>query len=186
MTTQQLSELIHNGETLTVEFKGEERVPLPDRDFIEAIVCLANRPGQEPGYLLLGVEDDGRVTGLHAATASNRRDVLQTQALIASRTRPSLMCRAEVVTVSGKEVLVIEVPSSASPIGTSDGKYLRRAIGGRGKPECLPYHYHEMQSRQADRQLLDPSVMAITGLRWEDLDPLEFERFRRAVRESRG
>ena len=186
MTTHQLSDLIQKGETLAVEFKGEERAPLSDRDLIEAIVCLANRPGQEAGHLLLGVEDDGRVTGLHAATATQRRDVLQMQALIASRTRPSLTCRAEVVSSTGKEVLVIEVPSSASPVGTSDGKYVRRGIGGRGKPECLPYHFHEMQSRQADRQLLDPSVMSIGGLKWEDLDPLEFERFRRAVRESRG
>lgn len=173
MTTHQLSDLIQKGETLAVEFKGEERAPLSDRDLIEAIVCLANRPGQEAGHLLLGVEDDGRVTGLHAATATQRRDVLQMQALIASRTRPSLTCRAEVVSSTDKEVLVVEVPSSASPVGTSDGKYVRRGIGGRGKPECLPYHFHEMQSRQADRQLLDPSVMSIGGLKWEDLDPLE-------------
>jgi len=39
----------------TVEFKGEERAPLPDRDLLEAIVCLANRPGQASGHLLLGV-----------------------------------------------------------------------------------------------------------------------------------
>jgi ATP-dependent DNA helicase RecG len=186
MTTDQLHQLIKEGETLNVEFKGEERAPLPDRDFLEAIVCLANRPGREPAWLLLGVEDDGRVTGLHPSTAATRRDVLQTQALIAGRTRPSLMCRAEVVSLAGKDVLVIEVPGSAAPVGTSDGKYLRRAIGGRGKPECLPYHFHEMQSRQADRQLLDPSALPVTGLRWEDLDPLEFERFRRCVRESRG
>ena len=45
MTTHQLSDLIQKGETLAVEFKGEERAPLSDRDLIEAIVCLANRPG---------------------------------------------------------------------------------------------------------------------------------------------
>ena len=100
MTSDQLKDLIKKGEMLTVEFKGEERAPLSDRDLIEAIVCLANRPGQEAGHILLGVEDDGRVTGLHATTASQRRDVLQMQALIASRTRPSLTCRAEVVTIT--------------------------------------------------------------------------------------
>ena len=34
----------------------------PDRDLIEAIVCLANAEG---GELWLGVEDDGAPTGLH-------------------------------------------------------------------------------------------------------------------------
>jgi ATP-dependent DNA helicase RecG len=55
MTTHQLSDLIQKGETLAVEFKGEERAPLPDRDLLEAILCLANRPGQASGHLLLGV-----------------------------------------------------------------------------------------------------------------------------------
>jgi ATP-dependent DNA helicase RecG len=43
-----------------------------------------------------------------------------------------------------------------------------------------------MQSQQSDRGLLDPSSQVVTSARWEDLDPLEFERFRRSVRERRG
>ena len=43
-----------------------------------------------------------------------------------------------------------------------------------------------MQSLQADRGLLDPSAQVVTAARWEDLDPLEFERFRRSIRERRG
>ncbi|WP_223201952.1 ATP-binding protein, partial [Streptococcus pneumoniae] len=46
-----------------MEFKGEEREALSDGELIEAIVCLANRADDSPGWLLLGVEDDGRVTG---------------------------------------------------------------------------------------------------------------------------
>jgi ATP-dependent DNA helicase RecG len=41
-------------------------------------------------------------------------------------------------------------------------------------------------SLQADRGLLDPSAQIIPGARWEDLDPLEFERLRRCVSERRG
>ena len=63
MTPEKLRELIAEGETLAVEFKGEERAALSDRDLVESIVCLANRPRDEPGWLLVGVEDDGRVTG---------------------------------------------------------------------------------------------------------------------------
>ena len=43
-----------------------------------------------------------------------------------------------------------------------------------------------MQSLQSDRGLLDPSAQLVVAARWEDLDPLEFERFRRSVRERRG
>lgn len=61
MTEDALRWLIATGETLDVEFKGEERGPLNDRDLVEAVVCLANRGGNESGWLLVGVEDEGRV-----------------------------------------------------------------------------------------------------------------------------
>ncbi|HEX6901073.1 MAG TPA: hypothetical protein VF789_15220 [Thermoanaerobaculia bacterium] len=108
------------------------------------------------------------------------------QALIANRTRPALTCRAELVEIQGREVLAIEVPVSRTPVGTTEGLYLRRALGGRGTPECLPYHFHEMQAQQADRGSLDYSALSVPEAKWEDLDPLEFERFRRSVRENRS
>ena len=83
-------------------------------------------------------------------------------------------------------MIVVEVPAACAPVGTSDGKYLRRALGGDGKPACLPLHFHEMQGLQADRGLLDYSALAVPDARWDDLDPLEFERFRRFIRESQG
>lgn len=43
-----------------------------------------------------------------------------------------------------------------------------------------------MQAAQADRGMLDYSALPVPGLHWEDLDPLEFERFRRVIRESTG
>ena len=67
MTPEELRRLIAAGETLNVEFKGEERSPLNDRDLVEAVVCLANRSGTEPAWLLIGVEDDGRITGARPA-----------------------------------------------------------------------------------------------------------------------
>lgn len=67
MTAQELLRMIAAGETLAVEFKGEERSPLTDRDLVEAAACLANRTGDEPGWLLIGVEDDGRITRREAA-----------------------------------------------------------------------------------------------------------------------
>jgi len=71
-------------------------------------------------------------------------------------------------------------------VGTTDGRYLRRAIGGDGRPACVPFHFHEMQALQADRGVLDYSALVVPDARWDDLDPLEFERFRRFIRESQG
>jgi hypothetical protein len=53
--------------------------------------------------------------------------------------------------MNGLPVLVIEVPASRTPVSTPEGKYQRRAIGGKGKPECMPDLFPEMLARQADR-----------------------------------
>jgi ATP-dependent DNA helicase RecG len=187
MSPDRLRQIIQQGETLDVEFKGEGQRHLSDDEIVQAVVCMANRPSEQSGWVLIGVEDDGRLTGArprHGATT----DPLRLQALIANRTRPSLSVQVYVVPLQpeGMEIIAIEVPPVRIPVGTTDGVYLRRAIGGRGKPECLPMHFHDMQSLQATRGLLDYSAVVVEGATWDDLDPLEFERFRRFVRESRG
>jgi len=182
---EDLEALIAAQETLDVEFKGEAKHALSDSELVEAVVCLANRPGTAPGWLLVGVEDDGRVTGARPRHGDHI-DVSRVQSLVAGRTCPALAVAAEVQALGGSPVLVIEVPPAGSPVGTSDGKYLRRALGGDGRPACVPMHFHEMQAQQADRGVLDYSALAVTDARWTDLDPLEFERFRRFVRESQG
>lgn len=185
MTPEALHDLIAAGETLAVEFKGEEKAPLNDRELVETVVCLANRTGAEPGYLLVGVEDDGRITGArprHGATTDPDR----VAALIAGRTRPALSVSVGVVSLQNASILAIEIPPTRHPVSTSDGVFLRRARGGDGRPACLPMDIPAMQSLQSDRGLLDPSAQVVTAARWEDLDPLEFERFRRSIRERRG
>lgn len=186
MTPEGVRTLIEAGETLAVEFKGESQKKLGDNDLVEAVVCLANRQDAEPGFLLVGVEDDGRITGARPRHEAGHTDPQRVQALIANNTRPSLACRSEIITMPEGLVLVIEVPPTRTPVGTTGGTYLRRALGGRGMPECVPFHFHEMQALQADRGALDYSALTVPDATWDDLDPLEFERFRRSTRESHG
>jgi len=185
VTPEELKRLVSAGETLAVEFKGEEREPLSDSALVEAVVCLANRPDGEAGWVLVGVEDDQRITGARHRHGG-QTDPHRVHALVANRTRPSLSVRVEILALDGREVMAVEVPATRSPVSTSDGRYLRRAMGGDGRPACLPMHFHEMQSLLGDRGQLDYSALPVAGSRWEDLDPLEFERFRRFVRESQG
>ena len=185
MTPERLRALIKGGETLAVEFKSEEADQFSDRTLVEMVVCLANRSGDGPGWLLIGVEDDGRISGACPRHATGATDPIRVQALIANRTRPSLSARVKVVSLEGQDILVIEVPVMRQPLGTSDGHYLRRAIGGDGKPSCVPFHFHEMQSLQADRGLLDYSALRLDTVGMDALDPLEFERYRRTIRENR-
>jgi len=187
MNPQQLRALIKQGENLDVEFKGEERHPLSDDEIVQAVVCLANRPSTKSGWVLIGVEDDGRVTGARPRHG-NRTDPQRLQALITNRTRPSLTVRVFLVQLQpeGVEIIAIEVLPVRNPVATADGRYLRRAMGGRGEPECVPMLPHEIQSLLSTRGFLDYSGLVVEGARWEDLDPMEFERFRRFVQKSRG
>ena len=185
MTPEELRYLIARGETLAVEFKGEGRTPLNDRELVECVVCLANRTGTGPGLLLIGVEDDGRVTGARPRHGAST-DIHKLAALIAARTRPALTVQIEELLLDGKPVLIVDVPVQRQPTSTSDGVYLHRVLGGDARPACAPMDVYAMQSLQSDRGLLDPSAQLVAGARWEDLDPLEFERFRRSVRERRG
>ena len=58
-----VKKLASKGETLTVEFKGEERGQISDKEIYETVVCLANGDG---GIILIGVEDDGRGCDCHS------------------------------------------------------------------------------------------------------------------------
>ena len=107
MIEQELRALIAGGETLTVEFKSDLG-PLSDSDLIEAVVCLANRLG---GILLVGVEDDGRVTGLHPRT-SHRAGILS--AFVASRTVPPVTVEADFFDLSEGQVARADHPGRLS------------------------------------------------------------------------
>ena len=73
---------IPSAESLTVEFKSDLK-QLSDDELIQALVCLANAEG---GELWLGVEDDGRPSGLH----KNHLQLSGLPGLVAARTSPSL------------------------------------------------------------------------------------------------
>ena len=175
--------LTATGERYDVEFKGEHRGPLNDQELVEAVVCLANGSG---GVLLGGVEDDGTPTGARPRHESGRTDVLRLQALIANNTQPPVATSVNIVDLDGVPVIVVEIPKSPRVVGTTRGTYLRRAIGGDGRPTCVPYHAHEMLAHEVDRGAVDYASLPVYGATWEDLDPLEFERVRRLVTEASG
>jgi ATP-dependent DNA helicase RecG len=165
--------LIAAGETYTVEFKSD-RPHLSDSELVEAAVCLANGEG---GVLLLGVEDDGRVTGLSFAPGTV--DPVRMQALLMNRTLPALSCQVEIRLVDGREVALIMVPKSPGPVGTQSGTYKRRAIRLDGRPECVPYSLADMMSRVVSVGAQDYALLPVHGLAWEDLDRTQFDVFRR-------
>ncbi len=174
----EVEQLIAQGESLRVEFKSD-RNSLPDRELLAAVVSLANTEG---GDVLLGVEDDGTVTGLHA----NHRNTAGIPALIANKTNPSLSVRVETISLDKGTIAWIKVPKSRQLVSTSEGLLQRRGLMADGRPEAVPFYPHEFVQRQSSLGLLDPSSAPIAELTVEDLSPLERHRIREAIQRFGG
>lgn len=80
---------IPNKESLLVEFKSDQKV-YPDRDLVEAIVAMANTDG---GVLYLGVEDNGKITGL----AKKHEDEIGLCAMVMNNIVPTIFIEAEIL-----------------------------------------------------------------------------------------
>lgn len=166
------------GEKLTVEFKSDAK-GLPDRELVATVVALANTEG---GLLLLGVEDDGTVTGVQP----NHQDTTGLAALIANRTNPPVAVGTEVITWGDKKIIGIHVSKSRGIVSTSDGLLLRRRLLASGAPEAVPFYPHEFIQRQSSLGLADPSAIPLTSLTVEALNPLERQRIRESIRRYGG
>ena len=182
MDAKELSQIIKDGETMTVEFKRGDRKKLNDNDIVEAAVCLANGQG---GLLLIGVEDDGTVTGIeprHGETTLPHR----LQAMILNLTQMPLSTEVSMVEIEGLPVAVVKVPREEIPVGTKSGKYLKRSLRSDGEPECVAYPVLEMIANGMTAMGHDYAATTARGATMADLDPLEFERLRRLCATGRG
>lgn len=174
----EIEALLQRDESLVLEFKSDLKC-LPDRDLVAAVVSLANTEG---GDLLLGVEDDGVVTGLHA----NHFNVSGIPSLIANKTNPGLSVRVERCEVHGLSLARIVVPKSRQLVSTSEGLLVRRRLKLDGRPEAVPFFPHEFIQRQSSIGLVDPSAMVLEAVDVNQLDPLQRLRIRNAIKKYGG
>lgn len=164
-------------ESLLVEFKSDVAC-LSDNDIIDAVVAFANTDG---GDLYLGVEDSGKITGLH----KDHMDTTRLSAFIANKTVPPVPVRTEVLDLE-RPVLKISVPKRTSIVASSSGKIQRRRIKADGSPENIPMYPYEIASRLSFLSLLDYSAQPVPDSEYSDLDPVERERLRNIIRSYRG
>lgn len=176
LDSTEIGRLVTAGETLAVEFKDETRRSLSDREVYENVVCLANTDG---GVVLIGVEDDGNVTGArprHGSVTQPHR----LEAAIRNNTAPPVSTRVSVHAMNGKDIVAVEVPQYRGICSTRDGRCLRRVLGSDG-PQCVPFYPYEHTGRRSTLGAVDYSAQLIGDATWRDLDPLEVERLRQTI-----
>ncbi|MEN3026792.1 MAG: RNA-binding domain-containing protein [Chlorobiota bacterium] len=102
MTRHQLQELIAGGESQTVEFK--RRFTSPEK-IAKELCAFANTQG---GYLLFGVDDDRSIVGVE----SEKQEIELISLACSFYIEPPLNAEVWVVSVDGKDVVVVHVPAS--------------------------------------------------------------------------
>ena len=118
-------------ESLTVEFKSEQKRPQSHDEIVDNVVALANTEG---GTLYLGIEDDGTVTGV----CDEHRNINGLAALIFNKTVPQLPARVALLYENEVPIVSIEVGNSQQIVSTSQGKTLQRRLKADGSPEVVP------------------------------------------------
>ena len=109
MTDKQIKNLILTGEGYNIEFKQSL-----DKSFIEEVCAFANASG---GYILIGISDEGKVTGVD--TSNRSRSKIQD---ILNRLEPKLKTSIEVK----KNIIVIHIPEGEEkPYGCPKGFFIR-------------------------------------------------------------
>lgn len=128
MLPSEVRRLIEAGEGHEVEFKEAPASLRPER-VAKAIVAFANGQG---GTILLGVKDDGKVTGIERA---NMEEWLM-DTVIGQHMEPNITPTYQEVELDGKKVAVLGVPmGTAKPYAIHSGQqkyYLRAGKISRG------------------------------------------------------
>ncbi len=177
-----LENIRQRGEDIQHEFKSEATRPFSDREVYEEAVALANSGG---GVLLLGVEDDGTVTGARPRHGVST-DGVRLAAAIMNNTIPGVVSTVKVVAAGVSEVVAVEVEACNGVCATRAGKVLKRQTGPDGKPETVPYYPIDHPTFHTTAGGADYSAHVVAGATIGELDPLEFQRLRRLVSSLRG
>jgi ATP-dependent DNA helicase RecG len=120
-----LRQIINDGEGLTVEFKLCKS-ELSNSVF-ETVSSFSNRYG---GYMLLGVEDDGRISGVNPAAASNMRKNFANILNNPNRFAPTLFIALEEAMIDGQTVLWCYIPPNSQVVIFSGKIFDRHAVDG--------------------------------------------------------
>ncbi|MFD2200100.1 helix-turn-helix domain-containing protein [Shivajiella indica] len=104
MTLQEVNKIAQQGEGLKVEFK--KKAAFPDK-IVKEIIAMANTEG---GCLLIGVDDDGTVSGQRFI----EEEVFVMQKAIKDLIKPQLLYEVEIIKLNPKKgVAVFSIPKSS-------------------------------------------------------------------------
>lgn len=184
-------ETLLGGETLTIEYKQDldarnKRGPYPDDAIAESVMAISNAEG---GYLLLGVDNRGRITGLNPergerpATLANRvaRKFLRAPALATNEYQEA-----------GQRVFALYIEAAQPPPHQlQNGIFkIRKDFGRKSGPDNVPFPISEIPQWEAQRGVhSDFSSKLLRELAWANyrdyFNPLAINIFQGRIADGR-
>jgi len=108
-----VEELIAQGENSSIEFKSDNVRP---EALAREMVAFSNLLG---GTVLIGVEDDGSITGLQPP-----HNEVWISTIARNNIVPAILPTIEIIAIEGKNIAVVQIPKGAhKPYQTLDGKF---------------------------------------------------------------
>lgn len=156
-----IPELIRNGENSLVEFKNEQAHP---DSLAKAVVAFANMQG---GTLLIGVEDDGRVSGVSSKDVEKRLITI-----CRNNITPPIISIIRSVQIEGKTVYQVMIEKGVHKpykVKTSNKFYIRA-----GSVSVEPTNEELIRLFQNGQQL-HFEVGSVPGTSVADVDLLRFK-----------
>ena len=124
MLKNKIKAILKQGEGLRIEFK--ECKSVLNKDIYETVCAFLNRSG---GELLLGVNDNGKITGIDKNSIGQIKANFVTAINNSQKISPSVYLSIEEVEIEGKSVIYIYVPES-SQVHRCNGKIYDRNEDG--------------------------------------------------------
>lgn len=150
-----IKKLLKGPESKTLEFKRDLSSLKP---ILKTLIAFANTAG---GILVIGIEDDGKITGLK--DIQKQQDKLANS--IAENILPKLLFpEFEFYTYKGKDLLIVQVHHMPQPFylkqeGDINGVYLRLGATSRQAP---PEFIAEIQRRQSNQYFDEEPCLTAT------------------------
>jgi len=177
MTTFDIDKIIAQGEGLSVEFKeAREKVPA---SFYETVVSFANTNG---GVILLGVDDEGNVTGIHPYNKAKFLKNIATALNSCDKINPVLYLNPTAIEYTGQTVIAVQVPASSQVHDHAGRIYIREFEVDLDVTD----NQHKIRSLFLKKGTIYTETHIYPGLKMTDLDESLFIKARNLIRSNRN
>ena len=174
MNIERVKRLLKQKESIRLEFK-EAATALPGNLF-ESICAMLNQDG---GDILLGVQDNGSILGVNAASINTIVSNLVNLSNNSQKLDPPFILYPHVYEIKGKSIIHIQVPAS-SQVHKTAGIIFNRSNDGDFKVTAA-HQIAELYNRKRNHYtegIIYPAV------RFQDFNPLLFAKVRSLIKSN--